>query len=50
MALGAVTLKFRAKSAGGEPLTNADAVKISAMGYGFLSLVVAAILGVLLVL
>ena len=50
VALGAVMLKFRAKSANGEPLTNADAVKISAMGYGFLSLVVAAIMGLLLMI
>lgn len=47
VALGAVTLKFRARSADGEPLANADAVKISAMGYGFLSIVVALILGLL---
>jgi hypothetical protein len=45
--LGAVTLKLRAKSAEGAPLTNADAAKVSAIGYGFLSLVVAAIGGVI---
>ena len=50
VALGAVMLKFRAKSAAGEPLSNADAVKISAMGYGFLSLVIGAIMGLLLAL
>ena len=50
VALGAIMLKFRAKSVDGEPLTNVDAVKISAMAYGFLSIVVGAIMGLMLTL
>ena len=50
VAVGAVVLKFRAKTADGQPLGNADAVKISAMGYGFLSVVMGAIVGVLYLL
>lgn len=48
VALGAVVLRFRAKTSAGEPLSNADAVKVSAIGYAFLSLVIGAIIGVLL--